>query len=85
MASAKLQGITMAPEQPQVVSTFLEVLDYKPAFQVVALFSPVGLLDDPTPGAARAIRRHAPYWVGPAAGRCSRPRCEALIEVRHLP
>ncbi len=48
MASAKLQGITMAPEEPQVVPTFLEVLDYKPAFQVVALFSPIGLLDDPT-------------------------------------
>jgi predicted RNase H-like nuclease len=47
MASAKLQGITVSPEQPQVVGTFLEVLDYKPAFQVVALFSPVGLLDVP--------------------------------------
>jgi predicted RNase H-like nuclease len=47
MASAKLQGITMSPEQPQVVRTFVEVLDYKPAFQVVALFSPVGLSDEP--------------------------------------
>jgi len=49
MASAKLQGITMSPEEPQLLRTFLEVLDYKPAFQVVALFSPVGLLDEPDP------------------------------------
>src|SRR5271155_1686027 len=45
VASAKLQGITMSAEDPQLFSTFLEVLDYKPAFQVVALFTPVGLLE----------------------------------------
>jgi len=71
MASAKLQGITMAPEQPQVVSTFLEVLDYKPAFQVVALFSPVGLLDDPDPGGRTCDRM--------ARGLLGRPRSGAVL------
>jgi len=71
MASAKLQGITMAPEQPQVVSTFLEVLDYKPAFQVVALFSPVGLLDAPDPG-GRTCDRMARALLG-------RPRSGAVL------
>jgi len=44
-ATAKLQGITISPEDPQVFSELLAVLDYKPAFDVVALFCPVGLPD----------------------------------------
>ena len=75
MASAKLQGITMAPEEPQVVPTFLEVLDYKPAFQVVALFSPVGLLDEPD-DAGRTCDRQARALLGSPSRRCGalRPR-----------
>lgn len=71
IASAKLQGITMAPEQPRVVPTFLEVLDYKPAFQVVALFSPVGLLDEPD-SRGRACDRQARALLG-------RPRSGAVL------
>lgn len=71
MASAKLQGITMSPEEPQVVPTFLEVLDYKPAFQVVALFSPVGLLDDPD-SRGRTCDRKARALLG-------RPRAGAVL------
>jgi predicted RNase H-like nuclease len=71
MASAKLQGITVSPEQPQVVSTFLEVLDYKPAFQVVALFSPVGLPDDPA-SRGRTCDRQARALLG-------RPRSGAVL------
>jgi len=71
MASAKLQGITVSPEEPQVVKTFIEVLDYKPAFQVVALFSPVGLLDSPdTRG--RTCDREARALLG-------RPRSVAVV------
>lgn len=71
MASAKLQGITMSPEQPQVVGTFLEVLDYKPAFQIVALFSPVGLLDEPD-SRGRTCDRQARALLG-------RPRSGAVL------
>jgi predicted RNase H-like nuclease len=59
-ATAKLQGITLSPEEPKVFPTFLELLDYKPAFQVIALFSPIGLLDVASPGGRscdRAARR----------------------------
>ncbi len=48
-ATAKIQGITLSPEEPQVFPSFLELLDYKPAYQVIALFAPIGLLDEPTP------------------------------------
>jgi len=80
MASAKLQGITMAPEQPQVVSSFLEVLDYKPAFQVVALFSPVGLLDDPA-ARGRTCDREARRLLGtPRAGAVLSAPARGAIE-----
>ena len=52
-ATAKLQGITMSPEEPQLFSSFLDVLDYKPAYQVVTVAIPVGLLDQPSPGGRR--------------------------------
>jgi predicted RNase H-like nuclease len=68
VASAKLQGITMAPEQPQVIRTFLEVLDYKPAFQVVALFSPVGLLDEPNTRGRTCDRQARAVLGSPRSG-----------------
>jgi predicted RNase H-like nuclease len=36
----------MAPEEPQVFTRFIDLLDYKPAYQVIALFAPIGLLDE---------------------------------------
>ena len=69
-ATAKLQGITMSPEEPQVFSSFLEVLDYKPAFQVIALFAPVGLLQEWIPK-GRSCDRDARRLLGP-------PRANAI-------
>jgi len=56
VAGAKLQGITLSPEAPQVFGTLLDVLDYKPAYQIIALAAPVGLLDEPVPGGRRCDR-----------------------------
>jgi predicted RNase H-like nuclease len=70
-ATAKLQGITMSPEEPQVFPSILDVLDYKPAFQVVALFAPLGLLDEPSPG-GRHCDRDARRLLG-------RPRSSAIV------
>lgn len=56
VASAKLQGITMSSEEPQVFLNIIDVLDYKPAYQVIALFAPIGLLDDPTAGGRHCDR-----------------------------
>jgi predicted RNase H-like nuclease len=53
VAGAKLQGITLSTEAPQVFTTLLDILDYKPAYQIIALAAPVGLLDDPVPGGRR--------------------------------
>jgi hypothetical protein len=50
VAGAKLQGITLSPEAPQVFATFLDVLDYKPAYQIISLAAPVGLSATARPG-----------------------------------
>jgi predicted RNase H-like nuclease len=60
----KLQGIVAAPEIPVVYPTLLEVLDRRPAFEIIVLGVPVGLLDERVKGgracerAARQLLRH---------------------------
>ena len=43
VAPGRLQGIALYPAPPEVFPTFTEVLDYKPAFQVLAVHAPIGL------------------------------------------
>lgn len=76
-ASSKLQGITLSPEEPQVFSTLLEVLDYKPAFQVVALFAPVGLHDEP--------KRRGRQCDEEARSLLGRPRSSAIVSAPARP
>lgn len=77
VASAKLQGITMSPEEPQVFSKIVDVLDYKPAYQIVALFAPIGLLDESAPG-GRHCDRDARRLLG-------RPRSSAIVSAPARP
>lgn len=67
-ATAKLQGITMAPETPQVFGTFLEVLDYKPAYQVITAFVPIGLPDEPLPRGRKCDREARKVLRWPRSG-----------------
>jgi predicted RNase H-like nuclease len=67
VASAKLQGATMAPEAPRVMASFTDVLDDKPSFAVIALFAPIGLLDKPDPG-GRLCERAGRALLGPRRG-----------------
>lgn len=76
-ATAKLQGITMSPEQPQLFSTFLDVLDYKPAYQVITVFAPVGLMSHPTPK-GRKCEREARKLLG-------WPRSSAIVSAPARP
>ncbi|HLX88925.1 MAG TPA: DUF429 domain-containing protein [Acidimicrobiales bacterium] len=69
-ATAKLQGITISPEEPTVHKRIIDILDYKPAFSVIALACPVGLLDKPTPK-GRHCERDARKMLG-------RPRSSAI-------
>ena len=63
VASAKWQGATIAPEEPHVSARFIDVLDYKPAYRVIAVFTPIGLLDEPRPR-GRSCERDARRLLG---------------------
>ena len=45
VAGAKLHGTIFAPEDPMRLETFIDVVDQKPAYSVVALNAPVGGLN----------------------------------------
>jgi len=81
VASGKLQGITLSPEEPTVHPTLIDVLDYKPAFEIIALAAPVGLLDEYRPG-GRTCEREARKLLGPRRGAAitSAPARGALAE-----
>jgi len=44
VASGKLQGITLSPETPVILPALVDVLDYRPTYEIIALHAPVGLL-----------------------------------------
>jgi hypothetical protein len=67
VASAKLQGTLFAPEAPQLLKPFSEVLDQRPSFAVIALNAPVGYLDATTSG-GRTCDRQARALLGSKRG-----------------
>lgn len=67
VAPAKLQGTIFAPEEPQLISPFSEVLDQRPTFAVIALNAPVGYLDESAAG-GRTCDREARALLGPKRG-----------------
>lgn len=63
VASAKWQGATIAPDAPQVLDSFVEILDYKPAYRIIAVSIPIGLLEQPRPK-GRSCEREARRLLG---------------------
>ena len=63
VAPGRLQGIALYPAPPEVFPTFTEVLDYKPAFQVLAVHAPIGLPSQPAKG-GRTCDRDARKLLG---------------------
>jgi predicted RNase H-like nuclease len=82
IASAKLQGITMSPESPQIFKTFIEVLDYKPAYQVITVAAPIGLPDEPS-DRGRHCDRDARAILGmPRASAIVSAPCRPVLKAR---
>jgi predicted RNase H-like nuclease len=44
---ARLAGITVNAEEPEVVRTLLDVLEFKPKFDAAAIYAPVGFSEQP--------------------------------------
>ena len=79
VVSGKLQGITLFPQVPEVFPRFVDVLDYKPAFTVIALHMPIGLLSSPEAG-ARPCDREARALLGwPRAAAVSMAPTRAAV------
>ena len=83
VATARLQGITAFPAEPEVYETFLDVLDARPAFDVVALHIPLGLPSERVPG-GRTCDREARKLVGFTRGGAlfSPPTREQLADFK---
>ena len=63
VASGKLQGISLHPAEAMVLPTLVEVLDYRPSFEIIALHAPIGLPSKPQKG-GRACDREAREVLG---------------------
>ena len=63
VAGSKLQGTIFAPEDPVRLDSFVDVVDMRPAYSVVALNAPVGGLDQAAIG-GRACDREARALLG---------------------
>jgi predicted RNase H-like nuclease len=60
---ARLAGVTVAAEDPVVVATLLDVLEYKPKFEAAAIYAPIGFSDQPE-GPYRPCDQEARNYVG---------------------
>jgi predicted RNase H-like nuclease len=67
VVSGKLQGVSLFPEPPQVLSTITDVLDSRPPYEIIALHAPIGLPGERTPG-GRACDRQARQLLGTRRG-----------------
>lgn len=60
---ARLAGVTVNVEEPEVVGTLLDVLEYKPKFDAAAIYAPIGFYDLPV-GPYRPCDAEARELVG---------------------
>jgi len=71
VASAKLHGTTFAPEEFRVIESFVDVLDQRPTFAVIAIEAPIGFLELHVAG-GRQCDREARAILGPRRGAAVR-------------
>jgi predicted RNase H-like nuclease len=60
---ARLAGVTIVAEEPMVVPTLIDVLEYKPKFEAAAIWVPIGFSDEPE-GPYRPCDEEARAYVG---------------------
>ncbi len=61
---ARLAGVTVIVEDPEVFSSLLEVLEYKPKFEAAAIWAPVGFFDEPQGTPYRPCDEEARVMIG---------------------
>jgi predicted RNase H-like nuclease len=63
VVAAKLQGTIFAPEDPVRIESFVDVIDMRPSYSIIALNAPIGGLDQATTG-GRTCDREARALLG---------------------
>jgi predicted RNase H-like nuclease len=80
VAIGKLQGITLMPDTLTVVPAFIDVLDYRPSFDVLAVHVPIGLPSEPD-SRGRSCDRAARQVLGwPRSGSIVSAPCRAALQ-----
>ncbi|MDT7539163.1 MAG: hypothetical protein QOI82_2748 [Actinomycetota bacterium] len=73
VVSARLQGITAHPQEPEVFPTFAEILDYRPSFEVIAVHCHLSFPEEDTKS-GRTCDRLARQLLGwPRSGAIGSP------------
>jgi predicted RNase H-like nuclease len=75
----KLLGINLLPEQAIVLPAFIEVLDYRPSFDVVALHAPIGLPAKPSSTGRRCDEEARTVLGWPRMGAIVSPPARATL------
>ena len=71
VGSAKLHGTTFAPEEFRVVESFIDILDQRPSYAVIAIEVPIGYPEEHVRG-GRQCDREARAILGPRRGAAVR-------------
>ncbi len=90
LVPARLAGVTVVADDPEVLATLCDVLDYRPKFDAAAIYSPIGFYDDPV-GPFRPCDTEAQTLVGwprnlaikptPSRAALRAPTREAALEL----
>jgi predicted RNase H-like nuclease len=84
VVSARLQGVTAFPVDPEVFPTFAEILDYRPSFDVIAIHCHLSFPTEDTPG-GRTCDHLARKLLGFArGGAITSPPSRKLLETGNL-
>jgi predicted RNase H-like nuclease len=82
--SARLQGITAHPQEPEVYESFAEILDYRPSFEVIAIHCHLSFPDEDTQG-GRTCDRLARGLLGwPRSGAIGSPPSRHYLKTADL-
>jgi predicted RNase H-like nuclease len=73
VVGAKIQGIQLSANTPELVPQLAEVLDARPPYQVVALNAPIGLLSKPEQGGRRCDQEARRLLGWPRSGAILTP------------
>ena len=84
VVSGRLQGITAHPQEPEVFPSFADILDYRPAFEVIAVHCHLSFPEEDTPGGRRCDKLARQLLGWPRSGAIGSPPSRRYLRVGDL-